>query len=253
MEKLLSKLQKNNRNLPKYLLLENVLNLVQKQHIDDFNKWLNKLKAFGYTTIWGVIDSSKFGMIQKRRRVYALSYFVGKGKEKIIKNFEDELLKIIEQKIYKPINIQKSIKKVMDFENKNEFESKWSQIKETSSRLRMVEKGHITIDKKTLPTVTTKQDRLPNVGYVTYNNKREDKLGTPYLNKRFISPREAYLLMGFRDVDYNKAKIKMLEISNVSGRTNSFAREKLYKQAGNSIVINVLEMIFYYIIGGLKN
>lgn len=49
---------------------------------------------------------------------------------------------------------------------------------------------------------------------------------------RKLTPLETYRLMGFADSDFNKAK--------QSGMSNS----QLYKQAGNSIVVNVLESIF---------
>ena len=94
-----------------------------------------------------------------------------------------------------------------------------------------------------ISTITTKQDRWPNLGYVDYLNSRKDKKGIPYTNKRFVTPRETYRLMGFDNKMFNKAKKEMEStcVSNIS------AREKLYKQAGNSIAVNVLEMIFYYI------
>ena len=47
---------------------------------------------------------------------------------------------------------------------------------------------------------------------------------------RKLTPRECWRLMGFDDLDYEKA-------SKVNSNT------QLYKQAGNSIVVNVLEAI----------
>lgn len=51
------------------------------------------------------------------------------------------------------------------------------------------------------------------------------------LRIRKLTPRECYRLMGFSDEDFDKAQ-----------KVNSNAQ--LYKQAGNSIVVNVLEAIF---------
>ena len=48
---------------------------------------------------------------------------------------------------------------------------------------------------------------------------------------RKLTPKETWRLMGFTDEDFNKAK----EVNSDS---------KLYKQAGNSIVVNVLEAVF---------
>lgn len=55
---------------------------------------------------------------------------------------------------------------------------------------------------------------------------------------RRITEREAWRLMGFTDEDYSRA-----EATGVS-------RNQLYKQAGNSIVVNVLEAIFRQMIDG---
>ena len=49
---------------------------------------------------------------------------------------------------------------------------------------------------------------------------------------RKLTPKECWRLMGFDDSDFDKAK--------VAGISNS----QLYKQAGNSIVVNVLQYIF---------
>lgn len=41
---------------PKYLLLENVKNLVGKGHKADFDKWLNRLEEMGYNNYWKVLN-----------------------------------------------------------------------------------------------------------------------------------------------------------------------------------------------------
>ena len=41
---------------PKYLLLENVKNLVGKKHKADFDRWLDKLEELGYNNYWQVVD-----------------------------------------------------------------------------------------------------------------------------------------------------------------------------------------------------
>ena len=51
------------------------------------------------------------------------------------------------------------------------------------------------------------------------------------LRIRKLTPKECWRLMGFEDEDYEKA-------AQVNSNT------QLYKQAGNSIVVNVLEAIF---------
>lgn len=62
-----------NGNQPKYLLLENVKNLVGKQFKAQFDEWLNRLDELGYSTYWEVVNGKDCGIPQNRERVFALS------------------------------------------------------------------------------------------------------------------------------------------------------------------------------------
>ena len=59
------------------------------------------------------------------------------------------------------------------------------------------------------------------------------------LRVRKLTPKECWRLMGFDDSDFEKA-------AKVNSNT------QLYKQAGNSIVVNVLEAIFKNLLLGGK-
>ena len=59
--------------LPTYLLLENVKNLVGKKHKADFDEWLQVLDRMGYNTYWKVLNAKNYGIPQNRERVFALS------------------------------------------------------------------------------------------------------------------------------------------------------------------------------------
>lgn len=58
---------------PKYLLLENVKNLVGKQFKPQFDEWLEYLETLGYSNYWKVLNSRDFGVPQNRERVFVLS------------------------------------------------------------------------------------------------------------------------------------------------------------------------------------
>lgn len=58
---------------PRYLLLENVKNLVGKKFIDQFNDWINRLNSLGYNTYWKVLNGKECGIPQNRERVFAVS------------------------------------------------------------------------------------------------------------------------------------------------------------------------------------
>lgn len=59
--------------LSKYLLLENVKNLVSKKFKADFDKWLDFLAELGYTNYWKVLNAKDYGIPQNRERVFCVS------------------------------------------------------------------------------------------------------------------------------------------------------------------------------------
>lgn len=69
VERLLN-VAKINNTLPKYLLLENVKNLVGKKFKAQFDDWLNRLSDLGYNTYWKVLNAKECGVPQNREREY---------------------------------------------------------------------------------------------------------------------------------------------------------------------------------------
>ena len=72
VQRLLSVAYEENE-LPEYLLLENVKNLVGKKFIGQFEAWVKWLDNIGYNTYWKVINSKHMGIPQNRERVFAIS------------------------------------------------------------------------------------------------------------------------------------------------------------------------------------
>lgn len=60
-------------NKPKYLLMENVKNLVSKNHLKDLNVYIDKLNSLGYGSRWMVLNGADFGCPQNRERVFMFS------------------------------------------------------------------------------------------------------------------------------------------------------------------------------------
>ena len=52
--------------LPKYLIMENVKNLVGKKFKADFDRWLDWLSRMGYTNYYQVMNAKNHGIPQKR-------------------------------------------------------------------------------------------------------------------------------------------------------------------------------------------
>lgn len=63
--------------MPKYLLMENVANLVSKKFIGTFQNWLNVLSELGYTNYWQVLNAKDYGVPQNRKRVFVVSILNG--------------------------------------------------------------------------------------------------------------------------------------------------------------------------------
>lgn len=72
VERLLVKAIKKDKQ-PKYLLLENVKNLVGKKFKPDFDSWLDRLNELGYNNYWHVLNAKDYGVPQNRERVFCVS------------------------------------------------------------------------------------------------------------------------------------------------------------------------------------
>ena len=64
---------KKENTLPKYLILENVKNLVGKKFKPQFDAWIRWLDSIGYNTYYQVLNSKNFGIPQNRERIFAIS------------------------------------------------------------------------------------------------------------------------------------------------------------------------------------
>ena len=64
---------KENNTLPKYLLLENVKNLVGKKFKPQFDAWVKWLNSIGYNTYYKVLNAKHYGVCQNRERIFAIS------------------------------------------------------------------------------------------------------------------------------------------------------------------------------------
>ena len=70
--KLLKK-AKDNNTLPKYIMVENVKNLVSKKFIEHFNNLISVFDDLGFNTYWSVINGKDCGVPQNRERVFIIA------------------------------------------------------------------------------------------------------------------------------------------------------------------------------------
>ena len=108
---------------PKYLLLENVKNLVGKKFKPQFDKWLDYLESLGYTNYWKVLNAKDYGVPQNRERVFVVSIlgehepYKFADKIPLDKCIADILEDEVDEKYYLSEEIQKRFK--ITNQNKN--------------------------------------------------------------------------------------------------------------------------------------
>ena len=208
--------------LPKYLIMENVKNLVGKKFKADFNKWLDWLSRMGYKNYYQVMNAKNHGIPQKRERAIVVSILGSKDftfpkKQDLNLHLTDLLEEKVERKYYLS---QQTINMLL-----KEDTGKYTR------RQRFLD--NITKDDNLSNTVLCRQRCSPTDNYVKINRKAHVgciELNAKMYSLRKLTPKECWRLMGFDDEDFIKA-------------SKVCSDAQLYKQAGNSIVVNVLERI----------
>ncbi len=202
---------------PNVIFLENVKNLVGHDNGRTFEVINKSLEEEGYYVKAMVLNASQYGNIpQSRERIYIVCF---KDKSQYQK-FD----------FPKPIKLEKSLKNVIDFEKDQDDKFYYSD--KTTFYNKLVE-GVVNSDtcyqwrrvyvrenkSKLCPTLTANMGTGGhNVPIIKMYNGKIRKL----------TPRECFNLQGFQE-DFILPK----ELSNAS----------LYKQAGNSVVVTVIERI----------
>lgn len=195
---------------PKYVIWENVRNLLSKKHFHNFQNYLDIMEELGYKNFYQVLNAKDYGIPQNRERVFTIS---------ILDNYTEKDNRISVD--VKDFSFPK--KKQLKLNLKDILEDKVDDYyyKVCPSMLNALNNGKVKdiTNQNYSQTITTKQARWNNGGLIKGNGIY-----------RYLTPKECWLLMGFDKEDYEKASL-------VCNRT------QLYKQAGNSIVVNVLESI----------
>lgn len=215
IERILGELNNEGR-LPKYLLMENVKAILAPSNKKDFEMWKNFLEDLGYKNEVMVLSGIYFGVPQDRARCFMVS---------ILGNKKPKIEKRLKKNLYPASDIKKFLK--TDYTNKTyKKEADEAQLPRTRSRELMWNINKRDVENLTyFNTITCNMDRQNNAGMILYDGPK----GNSY---RLLTAREAFLLMGFSEEDFEN--VKKLGLSY----------RKMIKLAGNSIVVPVLEAIF---------
>lgn len=218
IERILKELKELDR-LPEYLLLENVKTIKAQTNINDLNQWLDFLASIGYCNDdCMILNSLDFGIPQDRERAFIVSHFGSKL---------DVPTKIQAKKKPRSYNINDFIMTDYDENPQHRTEADMAQLNKTPSRDVMWEINGIDpiTEDTTVRTITCNMDRTHTAALFKYSGIKGDTY-------RRLTLREAFLLMGFTNEEYQKAA------------SLNFSYRKLNKLIGNSIVVNVLQAIF---------
>lgn len=244
VERLLKEIHSAGHRLPKFLLMENVSNILSSAHRKNFAEWQDFLEKLGYYNKVYTLDASNFGNPQKRVRTYMISVFCSNSKKTrlVEKYFEKNDLEKREPLPIPPLDYYLRTDYSVD---KYRIEADASNMNDTPSRKKIYSDNEIVFDgkksiKNKIKTLTTKQDRNPTCGILEYPEHKEGK--SRYRN---ITPRECFLLMGFDESDYDILAENDIPYNSVK---TIYSRERKERLAGNSIVVNVLVEIFKQII-----
>lgn len=92
---------------PKYVIWENVKNVISKKHIHNFNNYINKMNELGYTSYYQVLNSKDYGIPQNRERVFTISIrndlnqsFIFPEKQELKLKLKDMLEDNVDEKYY---------------------------------------------------------------------------------------------------------------------------------------------------------
>lgn len=197
---------------PTVVIWENVTNVLSKYMVHNFNQYISYMEGLGYCNSYKILDARDFGVPQARRRCFTISVLGDKP-------FDFELLQ------HRPMTCLESYLEDGDL-------PQCYMVTQPSVYESIGNKGirRATVIKDYVNTITTRQDRTPAQVIDLGNGKY-----------RYLTELECWRLMGYSDEDYYKAEA----VSRVpSGKMN----RTLYHQAGNSIVIPILEEIFRVVI-----
>jgi DNA (cytosine-5)-methyltransferase 1 len=208
---------------PKYLLMENVKHLVSKNHIDDFQVWIDKLDEIGYNSYWDVLNGKDFGVAQNRERVMMIS---------ILKAFDEGYEFPDYEGTYRQIgDILESTVPARCYLPPERYEG--IQIDEIDKPIHeLIQVGHLNGKRHATRRVYSIKGLCPTLTSMN-GGDREPKIHIGNGVVRKLTPLECWRVMGFADEDYYASKnIGNLPIS------------RLYERSGRGIVLPMLEGLF---------
>lgn len=237
-----------NSRHPRYVLLENVKNLMKHDGGNTIAVIKQELENAGYIVKMDVFNSNDFGLPQKRNRVIIFARrqqfgdfdfssdivkeeFAGIDKSKCSLDFYNSTIDVLEKKVETKYYLSEKIKPTLLSDGSAGFKSK-SEIDQAVARplTATMHKMHRAC-----------QDNYFSDLYIQSNGaeRPSERMTKDELAKipiRKLTPKEAFMLQGFPRDFAEKAS------------TARVADGAMYKQAGNAVSVNTIYAVLYYLI-----
>lgn len=225
---------KNSFDKPKILLMENVKAITNKNHISNFELWIDELKEMGYQSTYKILNASHFGSSQNRERCFMISflneeqYINFKWPNSIIKY--QPLSNILNNK-YDDFILNEKINQLINKYQKSDFKLTSGNIRKASliGYSNFASEANVYDANYTGPTLTA--------------SGANSRLKILYQNKwKVMNAFESLQYMGIDSKDADNVISSRLIKNN-----------KIIYTAGNAISIQVLDAIFKQILKVIKN
>lgn len=232
---------------PRYVLLENVRNLKNHDNKKTLERIVCELKACGYPTVlYDVFDTEDFGLAQKRNRIFI---FASTDRYPDLIFTHSEVRKVFENIAYKSVCIQKNIHEILEKHADEKYflsdRFKPTILADGSKNFHSHSDINQMIARPLTATMTKMhracQDNYFSEGFILSEEPEKylemefskEELASQRIRK--ITPSEALALQG-----WSKGYLDRILHSGNSDY-------QLYRQAGNSISVNVAYAIMHYL------
>lgn len=259
---------------PRFVFLENVKGLLNHDKGNTFRTILNTFDELGYDVQWRVLNSKDFGVPQNRERVYIIGHLRGDGGREVFSIFgeygevDQTTINVVGNTDQPKVMVKEATKKGYDVATVGDS----INISQPNSKTRRGRVGHgiantlVTGSEQATLIAKPQFGRLGKQAVETANNNniehgdciepynkrvRRDKLSGTLTTRpeglktamipvvdtqsgyriRKLTPRETWRLQAFPDELFDKAQ------------QDGLSDSQLYKQAGNSVTVNVIEYI----------
>lgn len=234
---------------PKYLFLENVKGLLNHDKGNTFKTIIGALDELGYDVEWQILNSKNFGVPQNRERVFIVGHFRGQRVRNVFPIFGKNEKSDNQQSKIEIVGNTKNPSGTGKGTGSNVYNSKglvgtlcardYKGLKQIAiPKIRVKEatkQGYAEAqigDSVNLshPNSKTRRGRVGKQIANTLLTGESQGVVEPDFRIRKLTPRECWRLQGFPDWAFDKAQ----EVNSNS---------QLYKQAGNSVTVNVIAAI----------